>query len=78
MIKSNKSARRAAYVCTAFTAIVIITNIVGRLATGVCPAYQPLDSFDVEAYTGVWYELENDNNFGDIDCVTAQYELRDG
>ena len=63
MIKNNASARRAALVCTVFTSIVSIAFLYGRVASGVCPIYEPLDSFDVESYTGTWYELQRDIEF---------------
>ena len=55
MIKNNASARRAALACTVFTSIVAIAFLYGRVVSGVCAIYEPLDSFDVESYTGIWY-----------------------
>ena len=79
MIKNNASARRAALVCTVFTSIVAIAFLYGRVVSGVCPIYEPLDSFDVESYTGIWYELQRDKEFmsGYGECGTAQYSLRE-
>ena len=74
----KQSVKLTKYICTGFTVVVFILNIYGRIATGACPAYEPLDSFDAEKFTGVWYELQRDVNFRSSsgECVTAQYELR--
>ena len=78
MLNSNPQAKKAATCCTAFTALVILINIYFRVTIGVCPAYEPLDSFVVEDFTGVWYELQRDVNFAPSsgECVTAEYLAR--
>ena len=55
MIKSNPSARTAAIACTAFTAVIFLLMMYFRVSNGVCPVLEPLESFDVERYTGVWH-----------------------
>ena len=79
MLSSNPQAKRAAVFCSAFTAAVILINIYLRISIGVCPAYEALDSFEVEDFTGVWYELQRDVNFAPStgECVTATYLARD-
>ena len=63
-----------------FTGVHFLITIYARLTTGSCPRYEPLEDFSAEDFTGVWYEMERDVNFrpSSGDCVTAQYELRDG
>ena len=78
MIKENPEVIKAAKACTVFTVVVILLNLYFRVTSGVCPAYQPLDTFNVEDFTGVWYELQRDVNFAPSsgECVTAEYQLR--
>ena len=62
MTKMSESAMKAAKVMTGLTSILFVFYIYGRLVSDVCPAYEPLDSFDVERFKGVWYELQRDES----------------
>ena len=62
---------------TIFTGTMIAGyTTLSLISGGSCPAYDPLDDFDVEAFKGVWYELQRDKDitFESGECVTAQYE----
>lgn len=62
--QSNQSKIRAVkWACSGFTAAVSLAHLYGRAVSGVCPVYEPLDSYDVESYTGIWYELQRDKQF---------------
>ena len=78
MLDSNPQAKRAAVACSAFTAVVILINIYFRVEFGVCPAYEALDSFELEEFTGVWFELQRDVNFAPSTgwCNFVMYEAR--
>ena len=62
-----------------FTLAMLAGYATLRTITGICPHYEALESFDVERFKGVWYELQRDTSimFETGDCVTAQYGDRE-
>ncbi len=47
---------------------------------GSCPSVTVEENFDIESYTGKWYEIYRDRTFfwsTGGDCVTAEYTLQD-
>ena len=69
----SKSVKTTATVMTVATGILTVAYLYGRVISDVCPNYEPLDSFDVAKFTGVWYELQRDESirFQTGECVTA-------
>ena len=75
MYKTNYSVKLTVIIMSIFTGIMFLGYIVLRTTVGSCPRFDPLDSIDVEAFKGVWYELQRDSTIGfqTGECVTAQY-----
>ena len=75
----SSAVKLTAYIMSGFTAVFVVTYVTLRSVVGICPHFDELDSFDVERYKGVWYELKRDKDivFETGECVTAQYGDRE-
>ena len=63
----------AAIAMSVATGVFFSTYVGFRIALGSCPAYEPIEGFDVKRYKGVWYEVQRDKSipFETGDCVTV-------
>ena len=75
----SQQAQIAAWIMTAATTVFFGGYVYLRAETGLCIRTEALDSFDVERFKGVWYELQRDSAimFETGECVTAQYGDRE-
>ena len=74
-MKQNLGVQLSSAVCSLLTAAHIVTFLFLRVENGECPTYVPIDDFDADRYTGLWYELQRDYNFVQSkgECTTAEY-----
>ena len=65
------------YICVA---IVLVSAVESGFQWGSCPSYtRKMNSFDLERYTGKWYEIarEKSTPFQKGDCTSADYTLNE-
>ena len=78
--RTNYNVKIAVIAMTIFTALMFFGYIILSIVSGgACPHFEGLESFEVDRYKGVWYELQRDTNirFETGECITAQYETYD-
>ena len=58
--------------------IVSVVNARGKKSKGKCLADPTVSKFDIQKYSGTWFEAYKDENisFGGSECVTANYTYK--